>query len=99
MRLVLITYVMSVLNYPVGVADIVFNRSTPSDLEDIITAVNPATFISDQTKCELSGVDWEIEQKRLEEQKAANVEYMDMFEQPAPVDNTDNEDNTDDINA
>jgi len=83
-RLSLVTFLMALLGYPLGVADIVFNRSTPSDMEELITALNPATFISDQTKCEKVGIDWEIESKRLEEQKAvAGYDVGDLFGEPA----------------
>jgi len=45
---------------------VVFNRTLPNDIEDKLTALQNVTWISDQTKCEISGIDWETEKKRKE---------------------------------
>jgi SPP1 family phage portal protein len=47
---------------------IILNRTLPSGIEDKLAILQNVTFISDQTKCELAGVDWETEKQRKEDE-------------------------------
>lgn len=72
---------------------ITFNRTLPSGVEDKLAALQNVTFISDQTKCEMCGIDWEEEKKRKEEEM--DLVYKQL---PGLTDNTDG-DKTDELKA
>ncbi len=55
-------------NVKTGEVNIIYNRTVPSEIEDKLTALNGITFISDRTKLELSGIDYEQEKKRIDEE-------------------------------
>lgn len=98
-RMELINFLMILLGYPVGVADVVFERTMPNDQDERILAVNPATFISDTTKQEYCGFDPEIEKERMEEQKAEAmknaIDATSLFNPPTRT----GADMTDEVNA
>ena len=48
--------------------EVEFNRTLPSDFEDIVVALNGVTFISDETKIKKAGLDYDVELERLAEQ-------------------------------
>jgi SPP1 family phage portal protein len=52
-----------------GNIKIIYNRTVPSDFEDKINAMKGVDFLSKQTKVEQVGLDWNIEQKRIEEEQ------------------------------
>ena len=77
---------------PVGNCEIVFNLTMPNDMEDKIAVLNNCTYLSTQTKVELSGVDWSTEEGRLEEEKAAmpQMDVTGLFDnQPTVNENAD----------
>jgi len=48
---------------------VTYTRTMPSDIEALLPILAGVDYISDQTKCEMVGLDWEVERKRLEEAK------------------------------
>jgi SPP1 family phage portal protein len=67
-RIELITEMMNAKGMPIGEVNIIFNRSLPSEFEDLATVLKDVGFLSDQTKCEKLGIDWETEKARREEE-------------------------------
>lgn len=73
-RIERITDIMAIKSKPIGEIEIKFNRTLPDMMIDKMQGLKDVPFISDQTKRELSGVDEEQEQKRLDEQgKEVNI--------------------------
>jgi SPP1 family phage portal protein len=91
-RISLITEMMLAKGLPVGRADIVYNRTTPDDFEDKAPVLNQLTFVSDETKMELAGLDVEKEKERLDAQKDANMERMDLGDSNIDLDPEDDPD-------
>jgi len=78
-RLSLITFLMSAKSLPIGLVNIIYNRTLPDDIEDKILALNNCVFLSDETKVELTGLPWEREKKRLQRQREENgIEIDDL---------------------
>lgn len=67
-RINLITEIMKIKNHPVGEVDIIFKRTQPNMLLDILQALKDIPFISDETKREIAGIDEVKEKQRLEDQ-------------------------------
>lgn len=61
-------------------------RLIPSEFEDKALILNQLTFISDQTKAETLGFDWEIEKERLDEQAPEPFDMASSF--PVSQDDT-----------
>ena len=72
----------------VGEVDIIYNRTLPSDFEDLAIVLKDITFLSDETKIELLSMDVEKEKLRLEEQSTANMERFNLNN---PVDDIEDE--------
>lgn len=74
-----------------GDINIVFNRTVPDEFEELAPVLNKLTFISDVTKLERLGFDAKEELKKLDEQKEANMERMEL------TDFSNNQENDDDL--
>lgn len=68
-RLRLLSEVLKMSETDQGKIKVVFNRTLPSDIEEKITAMTNAAFLTDETKFELIGLDWKKELERREAQK------------------------------
>jgi len=84
----LITGLMQSKGIEVGEVDIIYNRTLPSDFEDLAIVLKDITFLSDETKIELLSMDVEKEKLRLEEQSTANMERFNLNN---PVDDIEDE--------
>ncbi len=60
-----------------GEYDIKFNRVLPDDFETLAPIINNLSFISDETKLEMLGINVEAEKARLSEQRETNMEMME----------------------
>lgn len=58
-----------------------FQRTVPSDVEDLIVILNGVDFISTQTKVEMVGLDWEVEKERLDGEKP-EISLDDIMQEP-----------------
>jgi len=67
-RINLISQIMTIKGVKIDEVNIILNRTLPSGIEDKLAALQNVTFISDQTKCEIAGVDWEVEKQRKEQE-------------------------------
>jgi SPP1 family phage portal protein len=75
-RISLINEILSIKQTPAESVEIVFNRTTPSDIEDKILALTQATFLSDRTKIEEAGFDYEEEKERMKEEAKTRQDNM-----------------------
>ena len=76
-RIRLINQVLKIKGIKVGdEVKVIFNRTLPSDVEEKAAALQNVTWISDQTKCELTGLDWETEKERKTEE--AKLPYKQL---------------------
>ena len=80
-RIRLIRQILDIQGKSTDDVDITFNRSVPSDFEDKLDALSKASFISNQTKVEKAGLDWEVEKKRLEEENPG-IDLIGGFNEP-----------------
>lgn len=80
-RVELIGEAMSKLkSVAVAPVEIVFNRTMINDFEDKVLALNQATFLSIQTKVEESGLSWETEKQRLDDEAESRTEEIPALE-------------------
>jgi SPP1 family phage portal protein len=91
-RIDLITELMLINSMPVGFVDIIYNRTTPDDFEDKAPVLNGLTFVSDEYKMEMVGIDVEKEKKRLTAQKDENMARMDLGDSNIDLDPEDDAD-------
>ena len=63
-----------------GDIEVVFNRTEPGAFEELAPVLNGLTFISDDTKLEMLGLDVDKEKERMELQKEANMERMELMQ-------------------
>ncbi len=75
-RIALIGEILGIKNIKSDPVEIFFNRTTPSDMEDKIEALVKATFLSDRTKIEEAGFDYENELERLEAETLLRQESL-----------------------
>ena len=73
---------------------ITYKRTLPSDIDTMLQLLTGVDFLSDQTKCEMVGVDYKIEKKRLEGEKPEisiddilKSEQQDTMEKPIVEEN------------
>lgn len=94
-RIDLISELMSKKSMPVSEDyKIVFNRTLPNMTVDTAVAIKDVAFLSNKTKMELSGIDYETEKERLEDEKEETIEISQLLSQSdrtKPVDNTEKE--------
>jgi len=93
-RVRLISQLMSPQRLPDGEVNIIYNRTMPSELLDIVQALSNVDFISKQTKYEILGIDAEEEAARLDEEREKT---MSMFALPGP-ESEDEEDEQEETN-
>lgn len=68
-RIRLINQILNIKGKETNEINIIFNRTVPNDFEDKVVALNGVEFLSQQTKVEKCGIDWDEEKARLEEQE------------------------------
>lgn len=76
-RIRLLNKLMTAKSLPVGDITIIYNRTVPSDFEDKLQAFVNVDYISKRTKWEKLGLDADLEEERLNEEKTA---AMDLFQ-------------------
>lgn len=80
-RINLINELMGIKSMPTGQVKITFNRIKPDMMIDTAAALTNVTFISDQTKREICGIDEDVEKERLDKEKETEIDVSDLMPQ------------------
>ena len=64
--------------YADGEVNIIFNRTLPSDILDMVEAFKGVDFVSKKTIWEFMGIDAAEEEARLAEERDAAMEFMEF---------------------
>ncbi len=99
-RIRIITDLMNIKNMEADKCKIIYNRTLPNDVEDKAAILNNVTFIDDQTKIELCGLDWSTIKERMDAQQKekddrAQKQFLELYRNKNNQDKSNNQQNTD----